>query len=227
VKIIKPVDTVYRVARAPWAIRAPSQLHRFDINDPTSPIYTVYVGESETAAFAEVLAPLRPDLGLVAKLEAMPCDPGSPLPAVGMVSAHWRGNRKIGVADTRAGASAVDLTSAETIAHLRRVPDLAEQVRACGFPDLDESALKAGGERGRDFTQAVAAWVYNQGFSALRYGSRLGAEFHCIAGFIPVASRDVTESELIAVLHADLRISADHPALAEVARTFGLSVERN
>lgn len=66
-KITQPVDTVYRVARNPWAIRAPSQLHRFDVNDPTSPVYTVYVGESETAAFAEVLAPFRPDLALLAE----------------------------------------------------------------------------------------------------------------------------------------------------------------
>lgn len=168
VKTIRPVGTVYRVARDPWAIRAPSQLHRFDINDPTSPIYTVYVGESEAAAFAEVLAPLRPNLELLAELKAMPSDSGSPLPSVGVVSAQWRGSRKIGVADTRVEASVVDLASAETIARLREVPELAGQARACGFADLDDSALKASGERGRFLTQAIAAWIYNQGCSAVR-----------------------------------------------------------
>jgi hypothetical protein len=159
VKIIKPVDTVYRVTRNPWTIRAPSQLHRFDINDPTSPIYTFYVGESETAAFAEVLAPLRPDLGLLAKLKAMLCDSDSPLPAVGVVSAQWRVARKIGIANTRTGTTVADLTRAETIARFREVPELAEQARDCGFPDLDDSALRASGEKGRFFTQAIAAWI--------------------------------------------------------------------
>jgi hypothetical protein len=156
VRAIRPVDTVCRVARSPWAIRAPSQLHRFDVNDPTTPVYSLYVGETEAAAFAEVLAPLRPNLELLAKLESMPCDSGSALPAVGIVSPKWRRSRKIGVADTKASASVVDLTTAETIARLRRVPGLAAQARACGFTDLDSSALKASGERGRFFTQEVA-----------------------------------------------------------------------
>lgn len=224
-KTASRVESVYRVSYGdPWQIRAPSQLNRFDINDPTDPVFTVYTGETEEAAFAEVLAPLRPDLDLIASLNDMPCDPGSPLPAIGKVSAKWIQSRKIGRAKVRDTATVVDITSPETIAELRNVPAIAAKARDCRFTDVDESSLKASGPNGRLFTQTVAAHFYNMHFSGIRFGSRLGTEYGCIAGFIALSLRDITESEFIGEIFPSERVSPINSAFQNVLKLFGLSI---
>jgi hypothetical protein len=71
-------------------------------------------------------------------------------------------------------ATVGNLTSEETIAYLRQIPELANEAVHCELADVDEFALKASGKKGRFFDQAVAAWLYDQGYGVLRYGSRLG-----------------------------------------------------
>jgi hypothetical protein len=213
---------VYRVGRDdPWAIRPPRFHNRFDISDAENPVMTLYTGESPEAALAEVLAPLRPDLELVATLAAIPSDDGL-LPHAGRVPANWLARRQMGCAEIRSSAVIADITSAQSIAALRSVPELAEKAIKCGFTDVDDSSLIAGGPQGRPFTQTVAAYLYNLHYSGIRYGSRLGAAYHCIAGFISIDSESVTESGFICAIGSTTAISPDDPALRVVMETFGL-----
>ena len=72
---------VFRIARGdPWIIRAPRGQNRFDIFDPQESVMTIYTGESQEAAWAEVLAPFRPDLETIVAVNKIPCDDnGHPL----------------------------------------------------------------------------------------------------------------------------------------------------
>lgn len=223
-KIATHPDRVYRVAREdPWSIRPPRNLNRFDISDPENPVMTLYTGESPEAALAEVLAPFRPDLEVIAAVSAIPSDDGLD-PLTGVIPKSWFENRRMGVATIRPQAVIVDLTHPETIQTLRTVPSIAQKAIACGFADVDESSLKASGESGRRFTQTVAAHCYNSHYSGIRYGSRLGATYFCIAGFVSIDLLDVTDSEFLIETGPTTEILPDHPALKAVASIFGLRI---
>ncbi|MGK5085102.1 RES domain-containing protein [Bdellovibrionota bacterium FG-1] len=223
-KIADHPARIYRVGREdPWVIRPPRLDNRFDISDPESPVMTLYTGESPDAALAEVLVQFRPDLEAVVAVAAIPSDDVQK-PLCGLVPRGWLARRRMGQAKIRPEAVLVDITASESIAALRAVPALAEKALACGFADIDESSLKASGLQGRTFTQTVAAHLYNNQHSGIRYGSRLGADYHCIAGFVSVDSADVTESDFIIEVEATMMITPDDPALHRVAKIFELRI---
>lgn len=208
---------VYRIARGePWVIRPPRGHNRFDIFDPDEPIMTLYTGESEEAAWAEVLAPFRPDLETIAAINNIPCDDNR-TPSSGKVPQHWLDQRKLGKAKIKPKASIIDITQFVTIQALRNESDLAAQAIKSGFNDLDDSALKASDQKGRLLTQKIAAYIYNQGNDGIRYESRLGSEYKCIAGFVALNLDTVAASNFIDEIFASINISAKDRALRKIA----------
>lgn len=147
------------VARGdPWAIRPTRGHNRFDIFDPEESIMTIYTGESEEAAWAEVLAPFRPDLEAIATINSIASDDNK-TPASGRVPRAWLAERYIGKAKIRASAMIVDISHPVAIQALRNQPEIAKQALHSGFNDLDNSALKASSEKGRHLTQKIAAYI--------------------------------------------------------------------
>ncbi len=148
-KIATHPDFIYRVARKdPWTIRPPRMHNRFDISDSENPVMTLYTGETPEAALAEVLAPFRPDLEVIAALGAIPSDDNQE-PMAGSIPRAWLASRRIGKARIRPQAIIVDITYAETIAVLRADPIISSKALECRYPDIDQSSLTASGPAGR------------------------------------------------------------------------------
>ena len=110
----------------------------------------------------------------------------------------------------------------QSLRHTIRIVKLARESR---FFDIDDSTLKISGKVGRRFTQTIAAEIYGQGFDGIRYSSRLGSEYSCIAGFTALAAPNGIESTIIESIRSIQAISKDHPALVKVAKLFKLQIE--
>ena len=219
-------SSVYRIAKQdPWAIRAPKGDNRFDILNPSEPIFTLYTGETEEAALAEVLAPLRPSLREIAVINSIPCDHPRMEPELATISADWIAKRKLSSAEINGNLKFADITMPSEIATLRNGQVLAEKSNECGFQDIDDSSLKAGDVRGREFTQTVAAHYFNDNFHGIRYGSRLGAGYFCLAAFIPVSCTSIEKSLIIKRVTSSRQLSNTDPALLKVAAMYHLSIE--
>lgn len=224
VQIAKHPRQVFRVSRSdPWAIRAPRGNNRFDICDPEDGVMTLYTGESKEAALAEVLAPFRPDLKTIAEVELIPSD-DNVSPASGVIPKHWLETRRMGIGIIRSKAVIVDITHPKTIQVLRNQSDLAQQAITAEFVDIDESSLRSTGVNGRRFTQAVSAYIYNIGHAGIRYGSRLGERFHCIAGFVAISVDSVAWSEFLEKVLPSERILSDDTELRNVTNIFNLKL---
>ncbi len=217
-------DQVFRVSKGfPWEIRPPRNHNRFDISNPDEPIFTLYMGESEEAAFAEVLAPLRPNLKLIALIDAIPCD-SSNEPELGLISQEWLNVRSISCGELNSDIKIADITTPVAIQEIRKDPELAKKALECGFNEIDDSTLKSGELHGRKFTQHLAAHFFNQGNHAIRYGSRLGAIYTCIAGFIAVKYNFVQESGLVKKIVWNKEIKSSNVALRKVILNYGLKL---
>lgn len=215
---------VFRVSRGnPWLIRAPRGHNRFDIFDPEESIMTLYTGESKEAAFAEVLAPFRPDLESIAKIKDIPCDDDK-TPSFGKVPKAWLSERRIGKAKIRAKAHIIDIASPITMQALRSNEEIARYTLKAGFKDLDDSALKASDEKGRYLTQMIAAFIYNLGHTGIRYESRLGSLYKCVAGFVPLSVSNAADSDFLEQTMPEESISARDPELQNVASIFNLKL---
>ena len=217
-------ESVFRVGRGdPWVIRPPRGHIRFDIFDPEESVMTLYTGESAEAALAEVLAPFRPDLETIAAVNKIPCDDNK-TPAAGKVPRDWLAERRMGQAKIRKSAVIIDITDPSTIQELRMEPQLAKQVLQSGFNDLDDSSLKASDDKGRHLTQKIAAHIYNLGHTGIRYESRLGSSYKCIAGFVALSSNDIVSSEFLEHIGSIEQISPRDPALQKVASIMNLKL---
>jgi RES domain len=215
---------VFRVGRGdPWIIRPPRGHNRFDIFDPDESVMTLYTGESPEAALSEVLAPFRPDLETIAAVEKIPCDDDRN-PLAGRVPKSWLAERRIGQARIRSSAVIIDITNPFTIQALRNEPQLAQQALRSGFKDLDDSALKASDDKGRHLTQKIAAFIYNLGHSGIRYESRLGSSYKCIAGFVHLSASDAASSAFLEQTIPAEPISPLDPILQKVAAIFNLKL---
>ncbi len=214
----------FRVSRGnPWLIRAPRGYNRFDIFDPEESIMTLYTGESKEAAFAEVLAPFRPDLETISKLKDIPCDDDK-TPSSGKVPKAWLMERRIGKAKIRATAKIINVTSPLTMQVLRNNQEIARYTFKAGFSDLDDSALKASNEKGRYLTQMIAAFIYNLDHTGILYESRLGSRYKCVAGFIPLSVAEAKNSDFLEETMPEEKISALDPELQKVASIFNLKL---
>jgi hypothetical protein len=223
-EIAKHPDYVFRVGRGdPWALRPPRGHNRFDIFDPDESVMTLYTGESAEAALAEVLAPFRPDLETIAAINKIPCDDDKS-PAAGKVPRNWLAERRIAQATIRTSAVIIDISSPITIQALRNEAVLAQQAIKSHFKDLDDSALKACDHNGRLLTQKVAAFIYNSGNTGIRYESRLGSKYKCVAGFVALSSNDAASSKFLEKTMPAEVISPLDPVLQHVASIFNLKL---
>ena len=221
-QIAKHPDQIFRVGRGdPWIIRPPRGNNRFDIFDPEESIMTLYTGESPEAAWAEVLAPFRPDLETIAAVNKIPCDDDK-TPTSGKVPNNWLLSRRLGIGKIRPIAKIIDITNPATIQALRGKPEIAKQALRCGFPDLDDSALKAGDSNKRHLTQTVAAFIYNHGHDGIRYESRLGSTYRCVAGFISLSCTTAADSKFLAETSPPEQVSPQDPSLQRVASIMNL-----
>jgi hypothetical protein len=213
---------IFRISRGdPWTIRPPRGFNRFDIFDPEESVMTLYTGESKEAAWAEVLAPFRPDLETIASINDIPCDDNR-TPSSGRIPRAWLQERQIGKAKVRKEAVIVDISHPETIQVLRSEPTLAKKAIQCGFIDLDDSALKASNSQARHLTQMIAAYVYNRGNAGIRYESRLGSKYKCIAGFVALSTGDTASSKFIEEILPSENASSGDYELQTVATMMNL-----
>ncbi len=215
---------VYRVGRGdPWVIRPPRGHNRFDIFDPDESVMTLYTGETKESALAEVLAPFRPDLETIATINQIPCDDDKS-PVAGRVPRNWLAQRRIGSAIIRTNAVIIDITAPATIQILRNESSLARQAVQSGFNDLDDSALKASDDKGRHLTQKIAAYIYNLGHTGIRYESRLGSVYKCIAGFVAVSSSNAASSAFLEKTIDGEPIPPHDAILQKVSSMFNLKL---
>ena len=221
-QIAKHPEQIFRVARGdPWIIRPPRGNNRFDIFDPEESVMTLYTGESPEAAWAEVLAPFRPDLATISAISSIPCDDNK-MPSSGKVPTNWLLSRCLGTGKIKPTAQIIDITNPATIQDLRNKPEIAKQALRSGFSDLDDSALKAGNSNKRHLTQTVAAFIYNNGHDGIRYESRLGSNYKCIAGFISLSCVSAVDSKFLAEALPPKAISPLNSSLQKVASIMNL-----
>lgn len=129
-------------------------------DDPDGVWRSVYLGESRLACFLEVLAFARLDSHLqdeLAGIDEAPEDEVShPTLAGGLLPESWSWPRRVGVARLT-GWYAVP-GDKESLSTLRaRFLALAIKLR---LPDVDAGVIRLA--EPREFTQAIAAWLYDQ-----------------------------------------------------------------
>ena len=165
-----------------------------------------YASSQEVSCFIETLSRFRPDLTLLAELQAIEGEDDF-LP-VGEVPPDWRENRVMGTAS--AEGNYAEICGGEWIAHLRR--RLASECLRLGITDLDASVLQSGSPR--RITQLASLVVRGLGFSGIYYRSRYAHNFENWALFEPFRIRDT----------ASRPIAKNDPALREAVRILGLTL---
>ena len=183
-EIKTPPQPIYRVGRWPDAWQAPDWsgaspdgtfANRFD--DPQSYYRVLYASSQEVACFIETLARFRPDLTLLAELQAI--DGENDFYQPGVVPADWCAQRALGAAS--AEGHYAEICGAEWITLLRR--KLASECLSLDIADLDASVLQSG--LPRRITQLASRLAYERGLSGIYYRSRYGNNFENWALFEP------------------------------------------
>lgn len=190
---------------------------------------------SKTGAFGEVLAHLRPSLGVISQISRTTRDTGrrtiealagvvNPQDASArLLDAGWRERRQIGHVVLNPSSRFADVTAAASLSYLRGVPDLARLALDLGLADIDMSALSS---PVRSFTQACSRHIHDlfddqeaPRFAGIRYMSRHGAEpaWECWALF--------DDRLRLAGPPTAVPIEADDPHLLAVANLYHLSIE--
>lgn len=169
---------VYRVAYrpdpftwTPWRYAADGHFDgRFDDSD--GQFRTVYVGDSLLGCLLEVLAKFRPDLTLAAAMaDTVVEDAGEiahPTAPAGRVPRSWLEPRCAGMALLH--GTVADVRTPGTVAEIRH--HLGPIAVEFGLADVDAAVLKLTAPR--EFTQRVAAWLYQrpEDLAGIRFGSR-------------------------------------------------------
>jgi hypothetical protein len=224
---------IYRLGRRPdawalppWEYAGPDGTFDNRYDDPLGQYRVLYASTQRFGAFVETLARFRPDVAVVAELQAIvaddPRDAQHPptLPA-GLVPGEWLATRCVGVAALGGGAAGVaaarggvfaDVAHSDSVAHLRGA--LAKRLAHYGLDDFDAGDLRARAPRA--LTQEISRYVYDQGFAGLRYPSRLGDDIVNWAIFEPPM--------LASVVERAQGLRADDPDLRRALGTLGLSL---
>lgn len=192
-----PAGLLYRIARYPdplaWTPLDVVGSNRFD--DPRGEFRVLYAAEQRLACFVETLAPYRPDLELLARLQEMAAySRADEAVEPGLIPEDWRRVRRIGSLRLVPGQRWLDLRSVETREALRR--EMAPLFRGLGRDDFD---LGDALDRDRRLTQAIARWTHDRGYQGIAYSSRFDARLDCWAIFEGAALEPVE----IAVIAAD------------------------
>ncbi|MFY9673205.1 MAG: RES domain-containing protein [Terriglobales bacterium] len=208
-----PTQPIYRVGRWPdawqppdWSRASPDGTFGNRFDDPESYYRLLYASSQEVACFIETLARFRPDLTLLAELQAIEGE--DDFYPSGEVPAGWRANRVLGTAS--AAGDYAEICGAEWITLLRR--KLASECLSLGINDLDVSVLQSGSLR--RITQLASHIAYECGLSGIYYRSRYGSNFENWALFEPF---QITQAVSTA-------IERDYPPLIEAAAILKLKL---
>ncbi len=198
-----PPEEVFRLGRRPdpwawpdWAYADADGTFGNRYDDPQGIYRVLYASTQRVATFVECLAYYRPDIEVVAELQAIVGEEGDEeAPAAGIVPAGWVGQRCVGRA-TLVGDYA-DVGHHESLAELRAA--LAARVVHHGLHDLDAATLRLIAPRA--FTQDVSRYLFGQTaggerrWNGLAYLSKHGDDLQNWAIFEPADPEviDVTE----------------------------------
>jgi len=179
---VQPDGPLYRLARAPDPWAWPDWVYagldgtfgnRWD--DPLASYRVLYAFTRRIGAFVETLARFRPDLSVVAGLEAIDGDEED-VPSPGVVPLRWIEGRRIG--RTTATGKFVDIGDAYSLAMLRT--HLAARAIHYGLGEIDAATIRLGAPR--RFTQEVSRLIYERHkddgeCAGICYRLRLGDQF--------------------------------------------------
>jgi len=220
---VQPDGPLYRLAREPdpwawpdWAYAGLDGTFGNRWDDPLGSYRVLYACTRRLGAFIETLARFRPDLSVVAGLDAIEGDEDAP-PA-GIVPLRWLQRRRIGEA-TFAG-SFVDIGDANSLAILRT--HLAARAIHYGLSEIDAATIRL--DAPRRFTQEASRLIYewhedHVDCTGICYRSRLGDQFVNWAIFEPPPDAEIELQD------ADLHeIEPDDPDLLEALHLLGLEL---
>lgn len=164
----------------------------------------------------ETLARFRPDIQVVAALEAIKSDEDAP--SAGVVPHRWLQGRRMG--ETAVSGNFVDIGDANSLATLRA--QLAARAIHHGLGEIDAATIRL--HAPRRFTQEVSRLVYEWhegqgGCAGICYRSRLGDQFLNWAIFEPPP-----DTSLELPLASSREIEPDDPDLLEALRLLDLKL---
>jgi hypothetical protein len=209
----RPHGPVYRLGRRPDAWQPPEWFlahadgtfgNRFD--DPEGYYRVLYASSQRLACFIETLARFRPDLSLLAELDAI--DGANDFFPLGTVPRAWLSVRVMGSAEI-SGAFA-DIYAIGWVSHLRR--SLAAEALRLGVKDIDLSTLEMA--EPRRLTQLASRQAYRLDFAGIFYRSRYGHSLENWAIFEPFPLENASSSDL----------SEGDPDLLEALRLHGINL---
>lgn len=211
-----PTAPLFRLGRKPnpwnppdWSRAQPDGTFGNRFDDPQGNYRVLYAATQRVSCFVETLARFRPDLSVIAELQAIAGeDDYGPL---GTVPSDWCEPRVMGEA-TVTGAYA-DLYSASWVSYLRNA--LAPDCVALGLEDLDDSVLQQG--EPRRLTQLASLKVNEAGLDGIYYRSRYGHDLENWALFEPFE---------ISSPAVPIAVRPDDVDLQEACRLLGLRIER-
>src|ERR1700722_8973982 len=190
----RPTEPVYRLGRRPNAWQPPEWFlahsdgtfgNRFD--DPEGYYRVLYASSQRLACFVETLARFRPDLSLLAELDAIEGE--DDFVALGTLPRDWLAVRTMGSAEID-GVFA-DIYGIAWVSLLRRT--LAAEALRLGMKDIDLSSLERG--EPRRLTQLASRQAYLLSFAGIFYRSRYGQTLENWAIFEPFPLEDSTSKE--------------------------------
>jgi hypothetical protein len=169
----RPTEPVYRLGRRPNAWQPPEWFlahsdgtfgNRFD--DPEGYYRVLYASSQRLACFVETLARFRPDLSLLAELDAIEGE--DDFVALGTLPRDWLAVRTMGTAEID-GVFA-DIYGIAWVSQLRRT--LAAEALRLGMKDIDLSSLERA--EPRRLTQLASRQAYLLSFAGIFYRSGTG-----------------------------------------------------
>jgi hypothetical protein len=221
--IVQPDGPLYRFAREPdpwawpdWAYASSDGTFGNRWDDPQGSYRVLYACTRRLGAFIETLARFRPDLSVVAGLNAIEGDNDAPPP--GVVPLRWLQGRRIGEATV--SGSFVDIGDAGSLATLRI--HLAARAIHYGLSEIDAATIRL--DAPRRFTQEISRLIYERheehsACAGICYRSRLGDQFVNWAIFEPPPDAGLELPD------ADLHeIEPDDPDLLEALHVLGLEL---
>jgi len=207
----RPIESVYRLGRRPDAWQPPEWFlahsdgtfgNRFD--DPEGYYRVLYASSQRVACFVETLARFRPDLTLLAELNAIEGE--DDYVALGTIPRDWLEVRTMGSAEID-GVFA-DIYGVAWVSQLRRT--LAAEALRLGMKDIDLSSLERA--EPRRLTQLASRQAYLLNFAGIFYRSRFGQTLENWAIFEPFPLHNAISKEF----------PADDPDLLEALGLLGI-----
>jgi hypothetical protein len=182
--------------------------HRFGnrFDDPEGYYRVLYASSQRLACFVETLARFRPDLSLLAELDAI--EGADDFVALGTLPREWLAARTMGSAEID-GVFA-DIYGVVWVSQLRRT--LATEALRLGMKDIDLSSLERA--EPRRLTQLASRQAYLLSFAGVFYRSRYGQTLQNWAIFEPFPLERATSKEF----------SEDDPDLLEALRLHGIAL---